>query len=217
MHFFFPWNRHWHQSPSFCRNISQSAFSSPDRYTDDVISPTVISEWKSFDKSQIAKAFVPLILPNLCTENMLQQNEIQERKEHVCLEEREWFKQQKGHSQISLEFKNPCWPKGHLGIEGKLKTSGRKVTKKLFCMKIPIPLIIMHWNKRCKTVLQQDLCLMHSMHTVSGNREFREPCFSLYLYNIRLWCPQILTGVCRPYRNNNNNNKNKSSYLSHCK
>lgn len=154
-HFLFSWNRHWHQSPSFCRNISQCASSSPDRYRDDAISPAIILEWKYFDKSKISKAFVHLILPNLCTENMLQQIEIQERKEWMCEEEGEWFKQKKGHREISLEIKNSHWPKGHLDIEGELKTSRRRATKKLFCMKILIPLAIMHWNKRCKTVLQQ--------------------------------------------------------------
>lgn len=106
--------------------------------------PAIISEWKAFDKSQIAKAFFPLILPDLCIENMLQQNKIQE-----SVEEKEWFKQRKGHSQISLEFKNSRWPKGHLGIERKQKSSKRKSTKKLLCMETLIPLIIMHWSKKC--------------------------------------------------------------------
>lgn len=179
-----PWNRHWHQSPSFCRNISQSAFSSPERYMDNAVSPAIISEWKGFDKSQIGKVFAPLTLPDLCSENMLQQNEIQERKECVCVEKREWFKQQKWRSQISLEFKNSRWPKGHLSIEGKLKSSRRKATKKLFCIKILIPLIIMHWNKKCKTVLQQKAhasCTVCTQLQGIGNSESH---VSFYIYTM---------------------------------
>lgn len=64
---------------------------------DDAISPAIVLEWKYFDKSKISKAFVHLFLPDLCTEIMLQQNEIQKRKEWIRVEEREWFKQKKGH------------------------------------------------------------------------------------------------------------------------
>lgn len=100
---------------------------------------------------RLSRPFSPICALRICYSKMKSKTE-----KKVYVWSREWFEQQKGHKrdfprvQKFMLTERASWP-----WRKTVRCSWRKATKKLLCVKTFIPLIIMHWNEGCRTVLQQ--------------------------------------------------------------